>query len=131
MNDRKIQICVVDDDEPVRTMLCEKLDEAGFATFKAANGLEGMAVLERSDIAVMVVDIVMPEQEGIQTIMQIKATRPRVRILAISGGARGSRHDYLAMAKDLGADEVMAKPFRGDQFVACVKRRTALGKSSE
>jgi CheY-like chemotaxis protein len=64
----------------------------------------------------------MPEMEGIGAILQIKR-RPRPpKIIAISGAGPGGRRDYLSWAKHLGADEVLAKPFRMSQILALAGR---------
>lgn len=126
MSDQKLLVLVVDDEAPVRTTLCDKLERAGFATVQAANGLKALEVVaRRPEIAVVVMDIIMPEKEGLSTISQIKERNPGIQILAISGGGKGEAQDYLLFAKELGADDTMRKPFIGDTFVDCVKRLAA------
>jgi CheY-like chemotaxis protein len=66
---------------------------------------------------IVVTDIVMPEREGLETIMAIKSARPDVPILAISGGGRIGAPPFLDLARRLGADDVLAKPFRTAQLV--------------
>ena len=122
MSDQKMLVLVADDEALVRATLCRKLEDAGFATAQAANGFQALEIVGRLDVAVVVIDIVMPEKEGLSTIGQIKEDKPGLPILAISGGGTGDAQDYLRFAKELGADEIMAKPFFGDEFVNCVKR---------
>jgi len=118
-------ICVVDDDTAVRTMMCRQLDAAGFATIQAATGLEAIEVLRRSEPAVAIIDIIMPDQEGLSTITQIRREWPHIRILAVSGGGRGAADDYLNYASELGADDALAKPFREADFLERVRRLAA------
>ena len=122
MSAPKPLICVVDDEEPVRRTLCASLEAAGFATLQAANGIEALDALSRADVAVVVLDIVLPEKEGLSTIVDIKGRMPSMPILAISGGGMGDAYEYLRYARELGADDVLAKPFRNEDLVERVKR---------
>jgi YesN/AraC family two-component response regulator len=61
-------------------------------------------------------DIIMPDMEGIETILGLRRSHPRLRIIAMSGGGRGSAHDYLLVAQQLGATRVLAKPFSTDEM---------------
>lgn len=70
----------------------------------------------------------MPEREGIETLMALKALEPETRVLAISGGGRVPAGDFLTLARSLGADGVLAKPFRRDAFLEMV-RTVALPES--
>jgi DNA-binding response OmpR family regulator len=127
MNAHKPLICVVDDEEQVRNTLCARLEAAGFHTLQAKNGTEALDLLSRSQVAVVVLDIIMPEKEGLSTIVEIKALDPSLPILAVSGGGMGDAFDYLRYAKELGADDVLAKPIRGEEFVERVRRLAERG----
>jgi DNA-binding response OmpR family regulator len=116
------KILLVEDDDEVRSVLKTLLQEEGHDVSEAA---EGNAALEQflnmtADLVVM--DIVMPDKEGLETIIDLKRTHPDVKIMAMSGGGRTSPQDYLDMAKRLGAIEVIAKPFSIDDFLRCVNR---------
>jgi response regulator RpfG family c-di-GMP phosphodiesterase len=67
-------------------------------------------------------DIIMPEQEGIETIVKIRSERPDVKIIAISGGARTHNLDYLGMAEAFGADDVISKPFEAEELLSRLAR---------
>jgi DNA-binding response OmpR family regulator len=127
MSAPKPLICVVDDEESVRRTLCAKLEAAGFHTLQAKNGTEALDLLSRSQVAVVVLDIIMPEKEGLSTIVDIKALHPPPPILAISGGGTGDAYDYLRYAKELGADDILMKPIRGEEFVERVRRLAERG----
>jgi CheY-like chemotaxis protein len=60
---------------------------------------------------VLITDIFMPERDGIELIHQFKSAFPQVKIIAMSGGGRISKTDYLSFAADIGADRVLRKPF--------------------
>lgn len=106
-------VCVIDDDEHVRTTLAEILRRSGYGVVLACDGDMGLEVVERTAVDIVVTDIVMPNREGIETIREIRRRFPHVRVLAISGGgSKSSSTDFLELAYALGADDVLAKPFR-------------------
>ena len=85
---------------------------AGFKTYSARNGRLAVQLIRALKPDLMVTDIVMPEKEGIATIIEVKVASPDTSVIAISGGgAYGRSGNFLQWAEELGADEVMAKPF--------------------
>jgi len=104
------KILVIDDDESLRRMLCRAITNAGHVALFAENGREGVEVARREEPHVVITDIVMPEQDGIETIVELRRTDPSPWIIAISG-VRGLGFDPLVDALVLGADQVFAKPF--------------------
>ena len=117
-----MKILVIDDDHLVRYALAKTLLSAGYEVATAADGRRGMAVLRAEHSDVVITDIIMPEQEGIDTIIQIRRERPGVKIIAISGGGRIRNIDFLEMAQSLGANDVLAKPFGVDELLSCLIR---------
>ena len=116
------QVLLIDDDPALLGLMAHAFATAGYETLTAENGRKGLRVLDRCSPDLVVTDIVMPEMEGIGAILQIKR-RPRPpKIIAISGAGPGGRRDYLSWAKHLGADEVLAKPFRMSQILALASR---------
>jgi DNA-binding response OmpR family regulator len=106
------KILIVDDDPAMRRTIMRMIESEGHEILNAQNGIEGMrAVLsERPDI--VITDILMPDKEGIETILELRREAPNTRIIAISGAAGGNgAPSYLKLAHELGADEVLAKPF--------------------
>jgi DNA-binding response OmpR family regulator len=81
-------ILIVDDDSSVRRMLELTFRSAGFATHVAANGAEALRTLDETPCDLVILDMVMPEKEGIETLIQLKERNPCPSIIAISGGAR-------------------------------------------
>jgi CheY-like chemotaxis protein len=105
-------ILVIEDDEDIRQMICDILDDEGHQTLQAANGVEGIDVLRRyPEIGIIITDLLMPEKEGIETITEIRKDFPRIRILAISGGGICMPENYLNLAKAMGANATLSKPF--------------------
>lgn len=118
-------VCVIDDDALVRRTLCNQLESAGFHPVEAANGIDGLNLVRQTNPPVAVVDIIMPEREGISTIQEMKKVNPDTRILAISGGGFGDARRYLEFAQMLGADDTLMKPFHVGEFIDRVTRLAA------
>lgn len=103
------KILVVDDDAAVREVVASMLRTAGYEVSLAANGREALSCLQREQFRVIITDLVMPEQEGIETIKLIRRDYPDVRVIAMSGAFGG---DYLRIAGYLGAHGTLAKPLQ-------------------
>lgn len=106
---RGCSILVVDDDDTIRHILRRMLEGAGYEVREAPNGKVAIEELSRRPAHVMITDIFMPEQEGIETIRIARKTYPDLGIIAISGAAG---ENYLKMAELLGASASLLKPFR-------------------
>src|SRR5689334_12354406 len=116
-------ILVIDDDEAVRYAISRVARQAGFAVALAANGEEGLDLLDRVSPALVITDLIMPEKEGLETIRELRQRRPDLPIIAISGGGRLVGRDFLDVARKLGAQEALAKPFEPEDLVAAVNRQ--------
>lgn len=106
------KVLIIDDDPALLRLMAMAFQAAGFGVVSADNGRKGvrMAGAHRPDL--VVTDIVMPDIEGIGAIRAIKQGARPPKVIAISGAGRSRGADYLSWAKHLGADEVLAKPFR-------------------
>jgi len=109
---------VIDDDPRIRKLIEVGLRKQGFIVFTAENGRPGLKLFAQHQPDLVISDILMPEVEGIETIMTLKGAPNAPKIIAISGGGRLAGREFLKWAKHLGADEVMAKPFRLSALVA-------------
>ena len=114
------KLLIVEDDDEVRDVLKTLLREEGHEVFEASDGNEAMEQFRQTPADLVILDIVLPDKEGLETIIYLKRTHPNVKIMAMSGGGRTSPQDYLDMAKRLGAVEVIAKPFSIDDFLRSV-----------
>lgn len=116
------KILVVDDDEQLLRLQQAFFSQSGYLVTCAGNGKAAMKALasERFDLCVM--DIVMPEQEGLETIQLVRQRYPDLKILAVSGGGSLNSSDYLKLAGLLGADHCLAKPFGMQVLKAAVDR---------
>lgn len=113
------RILLIDDEALVRETMRMTLSEAGHAVEVAADGAEGLRMVHALRPDLVVTDIVMPAQEGIETIMAIRKAAFRMPIIAISGGNTG-KVDFLQAAAALGATRVLRKPFGGAVLLAMV-----------
>ena len=107
-----MKILVIDDDSAVLKYISEILKHDGFNVFATDNGRKAFEQLAQSrDVTVVITDLIMPEQEGIEIIKKIKSEHPHIKIIAMSGGAKMSPESYLQLAYAVGADAALKKPF--------------------
>ena len=106
-------VLVVDDEEAVRTLVCRALALDGHEVTEAADGKEAMRLFSESPPDVVITDIIMPEKEGLEIIMEMRQEDPDVKIIAISGGSYllGPGGDIVNTAALMGAARTFTKPF--------------------
>ena len=103
-------VLVVDDEESVLGFYETALTESGFVVLTAIDGLEAMRELQQSKIDVVIIDILMPRREGLETITAIREEFPSIGIIAISGGGIIAAGTYLSLADRFGAHRCFEKP---------------------
>jgi DNA-binding response OmpR family regulator len=111
------KILLIDDDIVLLMLMKSAFKTAGYVVEAADNGRKGLKALESYEPDLVITDIVMPELEGIGTIIAIKKQPRAPKVIAISGVSRLRDSDYLKWASHLGADEVLAKPFRMSELL--------------
>jgi two-component system chemotaxis response regulator CheY len=121
----KKQILVIDDDAAIRFTLEHLLSGVDVQVTCAADGDEGIRLFRSLQPDLVITDLIMPEREGIETIIEMKHERPQAKIIAISGGGRIGNKDLLQMARWLGADHIIAKPFEFDELTEMVRHSLA------
>lgn len=104
------KVLVVDDDEQVRELLNRVLLVDGHEVCQAPDGLVAVDICHRQSPDLTIIDLIMPNKEGLETIRELRRDYPAMRILAISGGGLTGTNSYLRLAQRLGADGAMAKP---------------------
>lgn len=119
-------ILMIEDDELLRPVLVNALEQAGHVVAQAPNGLEGMRLFRTARCDLVITDIVMPVQEGVETILQLRRERPNLPIIAISGGVPNSPQ-YLKIAGRIGARRMLEKPFTPRHLIALVDEVLADG----
>jgi CheY-like chemotaxis protein len=116
------KVLVIDDDAAMRRMVVRALSAKGHDVAEAENGQDGLAAMELANPAVVITDILMPKTEGIETITKAKERFPKTKIIAISGGGISRNLMFLDVARALGVDATLAKPFRPAELVDAVAR---------
>lgn len=115
------KILVIDDEEVIRKFLRLFFEKKGYEVVEATNGSQGVNIFMEQGADLIITDLVMPEQEGLETIRQIIKLYPGTPIIAMSGGGIIDPDVYLKMAKGFGAKYVFPKPFDKDLLLEKVK----------
>ncbi len=116
------RVLVIEDDRTLCKMLSRVLTREGYAVTVADNGQVGLARLEEEPADLVITDIFMPVQEGLETIRTLRRNHPDVAIIAISGGGNSPFYDCLGYAEKFGAAYTLAKPFTPAELVEVVQR---------
>lgn len=116
------KILFVDDEEVFRQASKKLLESAGFSVDTASDGIDAEVFLEHNEYDFIITDIVMPRKEGIELILDLRQRKIGAKIIAISGGGRGSAQEYLTMAKAFQADAVLSKPYQFGDLMATINR---------
>jgi len=119
------RILVIDDDHAVRLTIQVILEREGHEIICATDGDQGLSAFASTSPQLIITDIIMPNKEGLDTIMQIRARDTTTPIIAMSGGGRVGNADFLKMAARLGANEILPKPFERQHLTAAVQRLLA------
>src|SRR5687767_10081306 len=114
-------ILLVDDDEQLRPMLKMVLERAGHVVNEAGNGKEALMSYSRQQTELVVTDLVMPDKEGLETIIELRRAHPGLKIIAMSGGGRTGASNYLELAVKFGANHILNKPFSNQELLDGVK----------
>ncbi len=98
------------------------LNREGLSVEVARDGEEVVERAKAKPFDIIITDISMPKKEGIEVIMEVKALHPSIKVIAISGGGRKGKMDFLRMAKMVGATAILAKPFGPRELLAEVNK---------
>lgn len=115
-------VLIIDDDAQIRDLWTDALSQEGFEVRSASSGVKGVEIAKSEPIDVVVTDIIMPEKDGIETLMEIKAALPQAKVLAVSGGGAMINDSYLEIAGKLGADAILQKPVNIGRFCRLVRK---------
>ena len=118
-------IVVVDDDPTIQMIAAELLRQGDHAVVAASDGDEALRILAAMKVDLVVMDMLMPNKDGLETIIEARGLYPDLRILAISSGGRIGVGDLLRMARLFGANETYVKPLRLETFAATIDRMLA------
>ena len=123
------RILVIDDDADMRALLEQTLKSSGHEVALAADGREGVREYQAKAADLVITDLYMPNQEGLETIIELRRRFPEVSIIAMSG--RIAAGTMLSIAQKLGAVDVLQKPFVAEEILAAVGKalRTGAGRN--
>lgn len=120
------KILLVDDNFDLLKLLHEVISRNGHQVQTAQDGQEALDLAKKDDFDLMITDLIMPEKEGIETIMAFKRFHPATRIIAMSGGGAGvGARDYLGIARSLGVSSTLVKPFSTVELMTTVSHELA------
>jgi len=115
------RILIINDNVQTLNMLHQMLEREGYEVMEAPDGKEGLRRYRETPTDLIITDIIMPEKEGIETIMELRRDFPDVKIIAMSGGGRLDPGQYLSMAKSFGAQYTFTKPVEREKLLKAVK----------
>ena len=113
------RILLIDDDDLLRNVLAKGLVHGGHEVLQASDGKMGIDLARVTPIDLVVTDLIMPVQEGVETITLLRRDWPGMPIIAMSGGASHSKL-YLEIAAKIGAQHILAKPFTSAELLAAI-----------
>jgi CheY-like chemotaxis protein len=118
-------ILIIDDDDSLRDSLRRTLHKEGYTIMEAGEGSRGLKQLECQRPDVVLLDMFMPNKDGLETIRELRRTHPEIKIIAMSGGGFKGTVDVLHVAKMLGVRQTLAKPFTREQLLETVEMELA------
>lgn len=124
-----MKILIIDDEVRIRELVRMWLEKEGFEVFEAENGKKGIKAHLSIPVELVICDLIMPEQEGIETIFQFRNEFPEVGLIAISGGGKIGPDSYLAVAEQLGAWKVFTKPLDMPALIKAIKEWQSMQSS--
>jgi two-component system, response regulator len=114
-------VLVVDDYDDLRSMISRVLTGLGYDVLEARSGNEAAVVYAEHQPDLVITDLIMPDGEGLELIKHLRGLYKHVEIIAMSGGGRESKTNYLSMARKLGADYTIEIPFSFEEFLSVVR----------
>jgi CheY-like chemotaxis protein len=127
VSSEKGRILLIEDDAPQRELFQTALEQSGYTVIAAADGQTGMRHFQETPCDLVITDIFMPHEDGIEAIFELKSLNPHVKIIAISGGGSWTRHgrtlgtqEPLDMAKHFGADRTLTKPVNIQELLTLI-----------
>ena len=122
------RVLVVDDESGMNEHITDILERAGFEVFAAVDGVAGLEAFRSTDPHVVILDIFMPKKDGLEVLIELRHKRSRVPVLVISGKQLLLSDSSMGLAKQLGASDVLGKPFTPEELVnrvSCLVRARA------
>ncbi len=119
------RILVVEDDDSVRKLLVRILSVEGYPVEEASSAPAALEIIRDNPPGMVITDLLMPDQDGLELIMEIRRSGAALKIIAISAGGRIGPATYLELANRLGADRTITKPFQPETLLRAVRELLA------
>jgi CheY-like chemotaxis protein len=119
------RILVVDDNTSMREAVCEMLQQAGYEALSVENGRLAVNIHRSDPVDLIITDLFMPDTDGLEIIYQFRHEFPDVKIIAISGGGSRGLVELLSVAKKMGAQRALMKPFSWEDLISAVQELLA------
>ena len=116
------RILLIDDDALARDMLRQMLERAGYDVVEAASGRDGLQQYQATAIDLIITDILMPDQDGLEIILELRRLAPEAKIIAITGGGQSGLLDLLPVAAKLGAQWTLRKPLQRLELLEAIRQ---------
>ena len=116
-----LNIVLIDDNEDIRDLISAFLPEEKYFVFSTSNGNAGLEYIKNNDVDLLITDILMPDISGLEVINEAISIKPRLKIIAISGGGAIDTKQYFSLASGLGARKVLSKPFVAEDLLSILK----------
>ena len=117
-------VLLIDDDDLLRETIQRRLVRKGYTVICAVNGKEGLRLFREHRPDVLITDMVMPEQEGLETLMMLRKELGDTFVIAMSGGFMGDHAGtVLGMARHMGANVALKKPFDFSELLKLIENR--------
>ena len=123
MSVNPVTVLIADDDTLVREAYKAVLEQRGHVVLVAEDGARAIALVESGHVDVVLLDILMPRKEGLETLIELKRQFPRLTIFAMSGGTVRNKTDFLSIAMKFGADGILRKPFEPQVLIDLIEGR--------
>jgi len=115
------RILIIDDEAMIRDLLVNILEREGYETITASGGKDGIKIYRENPADLIITDLLMPEKDGLETIMELRREFQDVKIIAMSGGGKVDPDTYLQIAKTMGAIKTISKPFERKELLKTIQ----------
>ena len=115
------KILVVDDEIYIRELIKRALSTRGHTIIDFDNGIDGIKYVKENSVDVAIIDLVMPMKGGIETLIEIRDSNRKIKIIAISGKIETKADAIQGLAQQFNVDKVLSKPFDVDEIIQIVE----------
>src|SRR5215470_10849378 len=118
------RVLIIDDEAQVRDMLRQLLNREGYEAVEACDGREGVQCFQAASMDVIILDMLLPEQNGLEVIRALREVDSAVPIIAISGYDQTGLLDFFRVAETFGVQRTLQKPFHLHELLTAVRDLT-------